>query len=135
MDYKKHAFKEKIEDSISKEMDSLKKAAPGRDVIRDTFYASLLVFVLSSLTGSVGSLIDGVIIGQCMGVDSIAAFGLISPLMFVFVLFGAIISAGSRNRFTRLIGEGRIDDARGVFTLSCVLSVGLAVHDSHNCFF
>ena len=127
MDYKKHAFKEKIEDSISKEMDSLKKAAPGRDIIRDTFYASLLVFVLSSLTGSVGSLIDGVIIGQCMGVDSIAAFGLISPLMFVFVLFGAIISAGSRNRFTRLIGEGRIDDARGVFTLSCVLSVGLAV--------
>ena len=108
-------------------MKKLRKIETRDDIIRDTFYSSLLVFILTSLTSSIGQLIDGVIIGQCLGVDSIAAFGLISPLMFVFVLFGAIISAGARNRFTRLIGEGKTDEATGIFTLSCVLSVGMAV--------
>ena len=97
------------------------------NIIEDTFFASFLVFVLSSLTSSIGQLIDGVIIGQCLGVDSIAAYGLISPLMFVFVLFGAIISSGSRNRFTKLVGEGKLDEANGIFSLSWVLAVGMAL--------
>ena len=65
-------------------------------------------------------------IGQYLGVDSMAAFGLVSPLMIVFSLFGALISAGARNRFTRLVGGGELERARGVFTLSVLLSVGLA---------
>ena len=97
------------------------------NIIENTFFSSFAVFVLSSLTGSIGQLIDGVIIGQCLGVDSIAAYGLISPLMFVFVLFGAIISSGSRNRFTRLVGEGKVAEANGIFSLSWVLAVGMAL--------
>ena len=97
------------------------------NIIENTFFASVLVFVLSSFTGSIGQLVDGVIIGQCLGVDSIAAYGLISPLMFIFVLFGSIISSGSRNKFTRLVGEGKLDEANGIFSLSWVLAVGLAL--------
>lgn len=99
----------------------------GNNIIRDTFYSTLFVFVVSSLTTSIGSLIDGVIIGQCLGVDSITAFGIISPLMFVFALIGSIVSSGSRNRFTRIMGEGKIEKARGVFSLACILSVGMAI--------
>ena len=106
-------------------IDIIDKYRPGKNIIVDAFLDSLLVFVLTSLTGSIGSLIDGVIIGQFLGVDSIAAFGLVSPLTFVFVLFGSIISSGSRNRFTKLIGEGKLDEARGIFTLSWLFSVGM----------
>ena len=35
-------------------------------IIRKTFYANVIAFIISSLTSSVGSLIDGVIIGQCL---------------------------------------------------------------------
>lgn len=99
----------------------------GNNIIRDSFYSLLFVFVISSLTTSIGSLIDGVIIGQCLGVDSVTAFGIISPLMFVFALIGSIVSSGSRNRFTRIMGEGKIEEARGVFSLACILSVGMAL--------
>lgn len=98
----------------------------GNHIIRSTFYACLIAFILDSLACAVGSLVDGIVIGQSLGVDSMAAFGLVSPLMIVFSLFGALISAGARNRFTRLVGGGELERARGVFTLSVLLSVGLA---------
>lgn len=101
-------------------------AEPKSRIIRNTFYAQLAVFILSSLTSSVGSLVDGVIIGRYLGVDSMAAFGVITPLLIVFALAGTMVSSGARNRFTRLVGEGKLAEARGVFSMSCVLSVGFA---------
>ena len=42
----------------------------GKDhIIQNTFYATLLSNILSSLTTSVGALIDGVVIGQFLGVN------------------------------------------------------------------
>ena len=96
-------------------------------IIRNTFYTQLLAFILSSLASAVGNLIDGVIIGQYLGVDSIAAFGIISPLMVVFALGGAVLAAGARNRFTRLVGGGRLEEGRGIFSLACVLSLIIGV--------
>ena len=95
-------------------------------IVRKPFYAQLLAFVLASLTTSIGSLVDGVIIGQCLGVESQAAFGIVSPLLIAFAVISAIISAGARNRFTKLVGFGRLDEARAVFSLACMLSVGFA---------
>lgn len=96
-------------------------------LIRNTFYAQLFAFILSSLTQTLGSLIDGVIIGRCLGVDSMAAFGLISPLMVTFSIFGTIVSKGARNRYTLLLGEGKLKEAQGVFSLAMILSIGSAV--------
>ncbi len=66
-------------------------------IIRNTFVASMAAFIVASLTSSIGSLIDGVVIGQFLGVDSLAAFGLVSPVVIVFALFGAVIAYGARN--------------------------------------
>ena len=100
---------------------------PGtRSIIRNTFYIQLTAFILLSLSSSVGSMIDGVVIGQFLGVDSIAAFGIINPLMIAFSIIGAVVSAGARNRFTRLLGAGKTEQARNVFSLACILSTGIA---------
>ena len=61
-----------------------------RSIIRNTFYIQLTAFILLSLSSSVGSMIDGVVIGQFLGVDSIAAFGIINPLMIAFSIIGAV---------------------------------------------
>ena len=97
-----------------------------RSIIRNTFYIQLTAFILLSLSSSVGSMIDGVVIGQFLGVDSIAAFGIINPLMIAFSIIGAIVVAGARNRFTRLLGAGKTEQARKVFSLACTLSAGFA---------
>ena len=95
-------------------------------IIRNTFNASTVAFIISSLTSSIGSLIDGVIIGQFLGVDSMAAFGIVSPIVIVFSLFGAVIASGARNRFTLMIGNGDLEGAKGIFSLSIVIGVGLS---------
>lgn len=40
---------------------------------------------------------------------------------------GVIVSAGARNRFTRLLGAGKAEKARKVFSLACVVSVRIAL--------
>jgi len=95
-------------------------------IIRSTFSASVVSAIVASLTTSVGSLVDGIVIGQFFGVDSMAAFGLISPVLIVFSLVGATIATGARNQFTIMIGQGDLEGAGGVFTLSMVLGVGLS---------
>ncbi len=94
-------------------------------IIRGTFNASVAAFVLSSLTTSVGSLIDGVVIGKFLGIESLEGFSLVSPILIVFSLIGAVIASGARSRFTMMMGGGDIDGARGVFTLSATLGTGL----------
>ena len=95
-------------------------------MLNNTFYAQLFALIMSSLSATIGSLVDGIIIGQCLGSKSIAAFGVINPLLTVFSVFGAIVATGSRTRFTKLIGAGKVKEAQSVFSLSCILSVGLA---------
>lgn len=97
-----------------------------RSIIRNTFYIQLTAFILLSLSSSVGSMVDGVVIGQFLGVDSIAAFGIINPLMIAFSIIGAVVAAGARNRFTKLLGAGKTEQARNVFSLACILSAGIA---------
>ncbi|MBR6707181.1 MAG: hypothetical protein IKI84_10945 [Clostridia bacterium] len=50
-------------------------------IICSTFNTSVAAFVLSSLTTSIGSLIDGVVIGKFLGIDSLEAFSLVSPIL------------------------------------------------------
>ena len=84
-------------------------------IIRNAFYLQLGAYVFSQMTRMIGSIVDGVMIGRFLGVDSIAAFGIVSPALVVFSIFGMLISIGSRNLFTRFIGEGKLDEARGIF--------------------
>ena len=94
-------------------------------IIKNAFYIQLLAYIVSEMTHMIGNIVDGVIIGRCLGVDSMAAFGIISPIMMVFALIGAIVQTGSRNRFTRLMGEGKISEAQKVFSLAFLLTMGI----------
>ena len=76
-------------------------------IIRNTFYAQYAAFVVASLTQTIGPIVDGVIIGRYLGVDAMAAFGIISPLMIIFSLAGAVASSGARSRFTAFMGQGK----------------------------
>lgn len=96
-------------------------------ILGHQFVAGMTAYVISSLTSSIGSLIDGVVIGQFLGLDAMAAFGLVNPVVIVFALIGAVLAAGARNRFTMKIGSGDVAGARGIYTLSMILSTGTSV--------
>ena len=96
-------------------------------IIRNTFYIQLVALIVADLTQTIGKMIDGIIIGKYLGVESIAAYGIISPLMSIFSVFGTIVSTGSRNCFTRTIGKGKTSEAQGIFSLSLLFSLFTSV--------
>ena len=73
-----------------------------------------------------GSAVDGIVIGRFLGSDSMAAFGIISPIVVFYTLMSGMLASGSRNRFTRLIGAGRADEAQRVFSLAFLVTIGYA---------
>ncbi len=96
-------------------------------IIRNAFYIQFVAYLLAIFPTAFVEVFDGIIIGQYLGVDSVAAFGIVSPLIAVYAMSGAVISAGARKRYIRHIGQGNTEKAQAVFSLSCVLAVGIAV--------
>ncbi|MBR1442055.1 MAG: ATP-binding protein [Firmicutes bacterium] len=96
-------------------------------IVEKVFTRSLVVYILNKFTWSVGLLVDGAVIGNFLGVDSVAAYGLVWPLTLAFVLVGNILSGGSRNLYTKLVGQGSAKEANHVFTLACLLSFLLSL--------
>ena len=96
-------------------------------LMRNTYFTQVRAYVVASLTSVVGTLIDGVIIGQFLGVDAVSAFGIASPLMVIVALAGSIISVGARSRYVWLMASGKVREAQGVFSLACFLAVMFAM--------
>ena len=81
------------------------------------------MFILADLTYRLGPLIDGIVTGNFLGVDAVAATSLISPLILILTLVGIIFAVGSQSVYTELLGQGKVDEANSVFTFSNVLAV------------
>lgn len=102
-----------------------KKREPS--IIRNVFYKSLTSYMLNALTWSIGALVDGAVIGNFLGVDAFAAYGLIWPLTYVYSLIGGILSGGSRNLYTQYAGKGELKEANHVFSLALLMAMGLSL--------
>ena len=49
------------------------------------------------MTTTLGSLVDGIVIGNTMNTNSVAAYGLATPLSFAFAIIGSVLNSGSQN--------------------------------------
>ena len=75
-------------------------------MIRKLIRQMLTAQILSALTVSLCLLIDSIMIGQFLGVDAIAAYGLANPLLLVIGAIGSMLSAGVQVVCSRSIGKG-----------------------------
>ena len=51
-------------------------------------------------------LIDSIMIGRFLGVDSMAAYGLSNPLLLAFTAIGSMVSAGVQVMCSKSLGSG-----------------------------
>ena len=51
-------------------------------------------------------LIDSIMIGRFLGVDSMAAYGLSNPLLLAFATIGSMVSAGVQVMCSKSLGSG-----------------------------
>ncbi len=91
------------------------------------FIQSFFTTVLSTMAFCIGPMVDGMMIGNFMHTDAVAAYGLAGPSIFVFSTVGAVIAGGSRNIVSRLIGNGKLDAGNRTFSMAFFQSVGISV--------
>ena len=87
-------------------------------MIRKIFRQMLLTQILSSMTVMICMLIDSIMIGRFLGVDSMTAYGLTSPVLLVFAAFGSMLSAGIQVMCGKTTGAGDRDATDACFTAS-----------------
>lgn len=96
-------------------------------IIGKMFNASLMVMILSTITATLGMLVDGIVIGNFLGVDSMAAYGIVSPAFIVTAAIGGIFSSGCQTLCASRMGNGRMKEANGIFNMTCVIGMLVSV--------
>lgn len=96
-------------------------------MIKKLFRQMLLTQILSSMTVMLCMLIDSIMIGRFLGVDSMTAYGLATPVLLVFAALGSMLSAGVQVMCGKTMGAGDKKGTDACFTMSVVLVVIISV--------
>ena len=91
------------------------------------FYRYLWAYILVALSGCLGNVVDGIIVGNLISEDGVSAINLSKPInQFIFTLH-LLINAGAGMLVAYALGQKKIDDARRFFTRALSLSMGLGL--------
>lgn len=94
------------------------------DNINKQFYNYLWAYILVALSGCLGNVVDGIIVGNLINEDGVSAINLSKPInQFIFTLH-LLINAGAGMLVAYALGKQNITDARRFFTRALTLSVG-----------
>ena len=95
--------------------------------ITKQFYNYLWAYILVALSGCLGNVVDGIIVGNLISEDGVSAINLSKPInQFIFTLH-LLINAGAGMLVAYALGQKKIDDARRFFTRALSLSMGLGL--------
>mgnify|MGYP002625669091 CR=1 FL=1 len=95
--------------------------------ITKQFYRYLWAYILVALSGCLGNVVDGIIVGNLISEDGVSAINLSKPInQFIFTLH-LLINAGAGMLVAYSLGQKKIDDARRFFTRALSLSLGLGL--------
>ena len=97
------------------------------DKINAQFYRYLWAYILVALSGCLGNVVDGIIVGNLINADGVSAINLSKPInQFIFTLH-LLINAGAGMLVAYALGKGNTDDARRFFTRALCLSGGIGL--------
>ena len=96
-------------------------------MIRKTFQQMLAAQILSSMTVMLCMLVDSIMIGRFLGVDSMSAYGLANPVLLAFAAYGTMLSAGIQVMCGRTMGAGDRDGTDACFSASAVMALSVAL--------
>lgn len=93
----------------------------------EAFYNYLWAYILVALSGCLGNVVDGIIVGNLISEDGVSAINLSRPInQFIFTMH-LLINAGAGMLVGYALGQKNIDLARRYFTQALLFSVGLGV--------
>ena len=96
-------------------------------MIKKVFRQMLITQILSAMTVMICMMIDSMMIGRFLGVDSVTAYGLASPVLLIFAAFGSMLSAGIQVVCGKTMGSGDMEGTNACYSVSMVMAVGVAL--------
>ena len=74
--------------------------------------------IFAMLTAMLGVIVDGIVIGKCLGETAMTAYGLAGPAFTVVSAVSSVFSSGCQTLCASGVGSGRIREANGVLWLA-----------------
>ena len=96
-------------------------------LISRLFKDTLVIFLLSMFVSTIGYIIDGVITGEFLGTEAIAAFGLTMPYQRFVTIFPSVIVLGMQVMCSKFLGRGELREANGIFSLAMAAALSTAI--------
>ena len=83
-----------------------KKTDKETGIIRKLFVSTFIVQLVSMLSTTINSIIDGMVIGKCLGLQSMTAYGYVTPVILVVSALCVLMGAGTSGACGRAVGSG-----------------------------
>ena len=96
-------------------------------IISRLFRKSVISIIAAAVATMVGIVIDGIVIGRFLGADSMAAYGLVTPIINLATAFSGILATGAQVICAQRLGAGKADKARRAFSMCMVITVLVSV--------
>ncbi|MBC3790501.1 MATE family efflux transporter [Spirosoma utsteinense] len=95
----------------------------GHAPVRSLFFRFYGPSLVSMASIALHQIINGIILGQQLGKEALAAISLYTPVLFVFIAFVLAVMIGGGILFSKRVGAQRYDEARQVFRFCTTLVV------------
>ncbi len=96
-------------------------------IINKLFRNSVISIILAAIATMLGIVIDGIVIGRFLGSDSMAAYGLVTPVINLSTAFSGILATGAQIICAQHLGAGSKSRARRAFSMCMVITVIVSV--------
>ncbi len=99
----------------------------GGKLVKKMFLSTMLVQIVTSVTGVIGMVVDGAVTGSLLGQECMAAYGLVTPILTIFAALSNIIGVGTSAMCGRLLGRGDIKETEKAMSVCLMFSLSLSL--------
>ena len=91
-------------------------------MIRRIYRQMLFTQIISAMTVTICMLIDSIMIGRFLGMNSLTAYGLAAPVLLVFAAFGSMLSAGIQVVCGKAMGTADREKMDACYSISLLMA-------------
>ena len=91
-----------------------------RQALTTLFWRYLWSSILITLSGCLGNVVDGIIVGKLIGTDGVSAINLSKPVVQLMMTLSLLLAAGGSMLVGFALGKKDFPRARYVYTHSCL---------------
>ncbi len=95
--------------------------------LKKAYNKALLPCVLSVLSGNINILADGILVGQKLGTNALAAINFSLPVYLVLCIAGAFVVSGTAIRASDAIGKNQNEKAQSLYRMSIFWCTAISV--------